>query len=439
MSEPCGILICAGGRPYRAIEIAKAYAGERGRIATFAEVLQAHLRRPDFAPLMNAHILTRTAIVLGRHPGKRRFTSFVSDECGLVEDVATLKRSYKDSYELFRNKKEVIGMPTILHYGAVPIDALQTFEQRDPRRRPIRTRITHQRDNIKQRRLDVDLDEQPYAVLGESSAQVIEHRRQTTKIRNLSGENRTTRDFRYCYDSWRRGELGFSLFHDDTHAHPDFLAGRHALVAPIVLLAYKDDTTSEPRVQGGPWRCNQCYVLAWRDVGVQDGDIVFDRGINELKSGRDDCFHPNEEALPKKDLFYFINAHTRPDGSEQLAAFDAVVSKKNGIHSHEEARCLVDVEKLGETVFEEYMLDFPCDPEKWAQIINNAPPGTQAIRFRHDRADVRVEHALFSMTIAKNLPVEYLKVTPRSPMRFLTADELLEDPQRYLRTMGAYG
>ena len=380
MSErACGVLIYAHGHPYKAI--AKAFAGTKGRIATFGEIVEAHMARPDLEPFQNRQVLSRTVLAAGRKKGTRSYQAFVSDETGLMEDPTALRAAYDIRFNQ-RKDSEVVGMaPASVHFGQISMEKFSSLGQLERQPRMVPTRVTRRQDRTRTKGLKIGVRDQLNAVLGHRAAPIIAARRATTGVAESSGVNHTQEDIRWSYDSWRRGNVCVTLFHDGGLEDPAFLRGEYALATP---LSYMGGTAckSDRHVAGIPWEPCVCYVLAWRDVNVQDGEIICDpEDIDSLMLGRADCFHPTEEAFPAGPYPYILNPHGQTD-TDGFMASPLAADDKGCLESDGVTRCVVDIEeKLGECILTEQVINFPCKKSRWQRILAEAPPALRPSAF----------------------------------------------------------
>ena len=431
MSQPGALLVRANGDIYSAIRIAKSFAGERGSIATFPEIVEASLARPT-DPLFNQIILSSSIFAMARTRHRGSFKGCISHTSGFIENPDALFRAYRRAVEHSPRSFSTYGGP---NYGHIDLDAFQSLYASDtshPVRIPVqpnqKTPNTH-KNSVYTLML---LQDQMRAVLGpERMKQFIPQRRQALSRPNGS---------RYLQNVWRRGSFFLSCGYDTQTDATDFIKRKHALVSPLAFLKHRERNGElKHEMTGYTWAHHSAGVLAWRNREEHGGEIIQDpRHLEDWKVGRTDCFHQNDAALPPSTLFYSVyRDDTQPPG-RSLLAHRMHQSEEGHVGAIPEALCHVAIEYIGEHMLKDVLVEQPLTPEHWAELVAAAPPGTQAVYLRTDLTPLTDEdRGCSSVRIAKRLPVQFLRIRSLHPQRYLSAREIVSDPERYLRLIGA--
>lgn len=427
---PCALLTVANRSVFDAIRIAKVFAGERGGIATFPEVVRASLDRPNEAVFKNLQVLTSSVIAFGRDKGGL-YRACISHSSGLMEDEVGLQAAYQRAIALTPKTQTPFGGPNYGHLDSKRFQELLADGQSSP------IRATCKPPTQRQLRTEVNtldlLKGQMRALLGPDFARLIERRRQQHPY--------PTNGSAYDKRVWRRGNIGGSCFHDGQVSVTEFQDGKHCLMTPLVFMQNEErnkPSGSPPKMSAISWPYRPIRVLAWRDRAEQSGEIFEDPlDLATWKLGRASCLHPNDEPLPASPLPYFVgNISGAPE--ETLVACKASQDAQGNVGGDPDPMCRVHATILGDCILEKVVVDMPLTQAHWRTLVSRAPSGTQGFHMRIDLAEIKENCTPWGhIPLVEKLRVEFVSITPVEPRRYLTGEEMISDPHAYLRLIGA--
>ncbi len=427
------LAVWAGGSPFKAIEIAHTFAKARGgRVATIQDLFRLFQAQPE-QPLFAHFILTDSVLVVGCERRRRRKYSrmHLVHGSGFLTDPQ-LCTWYDEDWEAQTPREHVDNQGLRLsrqlwktlrdHESATPLR---------PRTRDGRPTNRGGRDSIRG-----SLATQQRAIIGEGFREFIEARR-----RSLPRPAENPKDpARHLYHCWRRGEVRGFEFQDGRLTSTGFRRGEYALASPLAFASLKPDSLSErEHITLYSWNRSARYVLALPG-GWQPGDsiqIEAERELEDFLIEREDCYHSSASAFPAADEYCLVEPTPRANGTHLVRTVTLWDQPGYGTITHH-PRCWAEIEAVvGETTLPLLFQDKIPSKEELRSLKSLMPVDAHAIWICPDPAKVeKIGDDIKSFTTWENVPVKFVRLRPKHPMRFLTHDELFANPNEYLRRIG---
>lgn len=425
MVNAVAIYACAS--PFKAIEVANAFAQARGgRVATLPDLFRLFQAQPDH-PLFKHFVLADSVLMVGcerRKRGKYPRTHLVHGAGFLANP--NLRAWYDEN-----RKSQTVHEHTKNRALRLSREIWKDYRDRRTSFR-IRSRTENWWPGVRWKIASVrdSLDTQQRSLIGEGYQAFIEARRQTLSKPPEDPKDKT----RFLHHAWRRGEVDGFEFQDSRLLSPEFRRGDFALASPLRFAVHK------PRNDGGrehitihSWESTAEYVLAISADWKPSAPIFVEDRL-ELKQwmvGREDCFHPGESMLADSSKPFLLEPRKGVPG-QYLAYSDLDFMYLRPPQG------LVEVDSvLGEVIIPELRFGDTLTAEEIDALKPTMPVGTQALLVCLERATteaVGLDPKTF--TVYKNVPVQFVRVRPCHEGRYLTHNELFADPNEYLRRIG---
>lgn len=427
------LAVWAGGSPFMAIEIAGAFAkATGGRVATIQDLFRLFQVQPEH-PLFEQFILTDSVLMVGCDRRRHRTypRTHLVHGSGFLTDPQ-LRAWYDENWKALTPEQRADCQG--LRLSRQLWNALRDHESAIPLRSM--TQDWWPTNRGKRGSIRGSLATQQRAIIGDGFKEIIEARRQS-QPRPVEDPDDPAR---YRYHCWRRGEVGGFEFQDRRLSSVEFRRGEYALASPLAFASLKLDHRPErEHITLYSWNCQAWYVLALPRGWQPSDPIQFEpqQKLEDFLIRRADCYSPSASAFPEADEYCLVEPTPGAEGCYLVRTVTLWDEPGYASITHH-PRCWAEIEAVvGETTLPLLFQGMTPSKEELRLLKGLMPLDAHAMWICPDPVKVqKIGAEIKPFAVWENVPVKFVRLRPKHPMRFLTYNEFFANPNEYLRRIG---